>query len=420
MRRVKQDNSYILNYDLNDNYPLIPNQNTYFEQEKIVSINSGDRNIIKYPQSNSFEILLPTDIVNVSSIQLQTWMVPIETNTFSYKRNNLHLEFTLSPLLDSALSSKELFYPHETTIVNPAYIEIVNKVIAESKKFVIMINEGQYENYELVNEIQNKMNAIVDDAILDYMKKIGDFSDYIPYTFFKIIISKIDSKFWFINTLHPFDFTDSKLYKTDILIGEVFNPCSNDKLFSSYTYYGLPAYLGFKEVPVSSGICTNKYDVIITSNTYPSLPEPSFSQVIVDGKFANVNYLKPRYNYTLSLYTHIFLELETLSCGDETKPFSNNEFTRITNQGNGSVNSFLGKIPIFSTSSSLYATSNGGSEKQPISYFNPPLERLRKFKVNLRYHDGTNVDFGLYDWDFALKVTSYLPTQNKKITKTPF
>jgi hypothetical protein len=153
---------------------------------------------------------------------------------------------------------------------------------------------------------------------------------------------------------------------------------------------------------------------------YTSLPSACFQQNIVNGAYVNVNYIKPLYTYSLVLYTHIYLDLETLNCGDETKPFTNNEFTRVTNQGNGSTNSFLGRISLFSTGNSNYATSNGGSEAQPTSYFNPPLERLRKLKINIRYHDDTNVDFGLNNWDFALNVTSYVPSQNKTITKTPF
>lgn len=440
MRRSKTDNSYVLNYELNDNYPLIPNQNTYFEQEKMVCINSEDRNVIKYPESNSFEILLPTDIVNVSSIQLQNWMFPINTNTFSYNRNNLQIEFVLQPSVYSAAGvTGNLFDPLGTTgnNISENYNNIVNDVLLNSNTFIATINEGTYTDTTLSYEIQNQMNVVVDRAIIDYVIKNNLESEYTPYVFFNIIVSGSENKFWFVNTLNPFEFNDSKLYKTNTLIGEVFNPCSNDKMFTSYVYYGLPAYLGFQELPACSCVCNNKYDLTIMSDlyntfassgimvnemvpiSYINLPAPSFQQNMINGNFLNVNFIKPLNSYTLVLYTHIYLELETLNCGDETKPFTNNEFTRSTNQGNGSVGSFIGRIPLFSTNSN-YATSNGGSEKQPTSYFNPPLERLRKLKINLRYHDGTNVNFGLNGWDFALSVTSFLPTQNKKITKTPF
>lgn len=419
---TKTDNSYVLNYNLNDNYPLIPNQNTYFEQEKILCINSSDRNIIKYPQSNSFEIFLPTDIVNVSSIQLNNWTFPSEIHTFSYKRNNLQMEFTID-IFNHDTVKESIFYPFGGTgnTLDNEYVKIVNDVLKISNNFIITINEGTYGNTSLAYEVQNQMNAVVDNAIIEYMKSNhlgGEF--YTPYVFFNVIISGSENKFWFVNTLNSFKFLDSELYKTNNLIGEVFNPCLNDKVFSSYTYYGLPAYLGFKDIPAFSTVCKNKYDLINMTLSYPSLPEPSFQQNIINGEYVNVNYIKPLFNYTLAKDMYIYLEIEVLNCGDETKPFSNNEFTKITNQGNGSVNSFLGRIPLFTISSMMYASSNGGSDKQPTSYFNPPLEKLRKLKINLRYHDGTNVDFGLNEWDFALNITSFLPTQNKKITKTPF
>lgn len=408
------------------NYPLIPNQNTYFVEEKLVCINSGDRNVIKYPSSNSFEILLPTDIVNVSSIQLQNWTFPITTNTFSVIRNNLQIEFTLQPLdLINDVSDTSL-RPLESDglIIDKTYIDIVNDMLSISNTFIATITQGSYSAEELSCEIQNKMNVVVDKAIIEYIKNENLENDYIQYTFFNVILSKTESKFWFVNTLNRFEFTDSKLYAANNLVGNVFNPCLNGKLFSSYTFYGLPAYLGFKELPAVSKVCNDYYELTVMSNNYTSLPLASFQQNIIvqDGKnlYVNVNYIKPLNSYTLTLSTHIYLDIETLNCGDETKPFTNNEFTRVTNQGNGAANSFLGRISLFSIGNSNYASSNGGSEAQPISYFNPPLERLRKLKINIRYHDDTNVDFGLNNWDFALNVTSYLPTQNKSITTTPF
>ena len=411
MNRSKIDNSLTVNYE--NNYPLIPNENTYFKQEKMVCINSGDRNAIKYPQSNSFEIFLPTDIVNVASIKLENWMFPLEIQPFSYQRNNLQLEFTLEEIIFEENS----FDPLGTTgyIVDEEYVNIVNSVILEP--FIITINQGFYTDIELANELQNKMNVAVNNAIINYILQ-NNLEPQIPYTFFKVIVSNVEKKFWFVNTLNPFEFTDSELYKTNNLVGEVFNPCSIDKMFTSYTYYGLPAYLGFKTIPVKSNISVDKYELTIMSDTYSSLPEPLFQQVIVNGQFVAVNFIKPLNKYTLTKDMYIYLDIETLNGGDETKPFTNNEFTKINNQGNGDVNSFLGRIPLFTTAT--YASSNGGSDKQSATYFNPPLERLRKLKINLRYHDGTNVDFGLKEWDFSLMVTSYLPSQNKKITKTPF
>lgn len=424
--KIVYDNSLPF-YSPTENHPLIPNQNTYYKQDKSITINSGDRNIIKYPDSSSFEILLPTDIVNVANVKLTNWMFPVDFNTFSYKKNNLQMEFTLLPVLYNSTEQQALYNPVgivTTPALNPItkfYIDIVNNVI--KNKFIITINEGVYTNKGLANEIQNKMNIAVNNAIIQYMKDDPPSKiHYIPYTFFNTIVNETENKFWFVNTLNSFIFNnDSPLYKVNNLMGDIFNPCSNERLYSSYSYYGLPAYLGFNNIPYYSIVSENQYDLTILDESYTSIPKPSFTQNYnsITNQPISVNFVKPFYKYTLLKDTYILLDIETLNGADETKPFSDNEYTKTTNQGNGSVNAFLGRIPLVSSTNS-YASSNGGGDYQPVSNFNPPLERLRKFKISLRYHDGSLVNFGLNEWSFSLNVVSYIPSQNVKITNTPF
>ena len=63
--------------ELNNNHPLIPNSNQYLFERKFVSINSEDRDLIKYPNSSEFEIELPQDYVNVQSVKLYSWSFPV-------------------------------------------------------------------------------------------------------------------------------------------------------------------------------------------------------------------------------------------------------------------------------------------------------------------------------------------------------
>ena len=58
------------------NYPLIPSSNEYMIEHRIVSIHSDDRNINKYPNPCEFEIDLPDDYVNVTSVKLGTYTFP--------------------------------------------------------------------------------------------------------------------------------------------------------------------------------------------------------------------------------------------------------------------------------------------------------------------------------------------------------
>ena len=76
------------------NHPLIDSSQDYTIEKKYVSIHSEDRNILKYPSSSDFEIELPQDYLNVSTVKLSSWSFPSNYNTFSL--NNLNTLMTFS------------------------------------------------------------------------------------------------------------------------------------------------------------------------------------------------------------------------------------------------------------------------------------------------------------------------------------
>ena len=59
-----------LTYNVSNSNPLIPRQQTYVLDRKLVSIHSEDRDIKKYPQSNKFSIQLPVPLENVQSVRM--------------------------------------------------------------------------------------------------------------------------------------------------------------------------------------------------------------------------------------------------------------------------------------------------------------------------------------------------------------
>jgi hypothetical protein len=173
-----------------------------------------------------------------------------------------------------------------------------------------------------------------------------------------------------------------------------------------------------------SNVCTDENELIMMYNSFSGMPELSFEQNAYTDTGGNdicidINYIIPKFSYTLLRTPEIFLDIQTFNCVDETKPYTNNRFTQTTNQGNGSMNSFLGKIPMIATSNS-FSSSNGGGDYQAKTNFNPPLEKVRKFIISLRQHDGALIDFGFNNWSITLNLESYIPTQNVKIIKTPF
>ena len=50
------------------NHPLIPREQTFLLDRKIVSIHSEDRDISKWPNCNNFEVTLPEDLINIQFV----------------------------------------------------------------------------------------------------------------------------------------------------------------------------------------------------------------------------------------------------------------------------------------------------------------------------------------------------------------
>ena len=81
--------------NVNTTHPLINNSNEYIYYKKYVSIHSEDRDLFKFPNSSEFEIELPEDLLNISSIKLTDWSFPSNYDVFSSTNNNLTLLFKI-------------------------------------------------------------------------------------------------------------------------------------------------------------------------------------------------------------------------------------------------------------------------------------------------------------------------------------
>ena len=99
------------------------------------------------------------------------------------------------------------------------------------------------------------------------------------------------------------------------------------------------------------------------------------------------------------------MELDGQNCIDETKPFNVSNFTLTTNKTNGVVNSAFAKLPVPTTPLSQWFDRDA----LPYKFYYPPAERMRKIKVKIRYHNGTLVDFGVFNYSFMLEFTLMLP-----------
>ena len=70
-------------FNVQQRRPLIPREQTYVLDRKLVSIHSYDRDVKKWPNSNHFAIELPEDLRNIQSMRLLNIQLPSNQYIFS-------------------------------------------------------------------------------------------------------------------------------------------------------------------------------------------------------------------------------------------------------------------------------------------------------------------------------------------------
>ena len=126
---------------------------------------------------------------------------------------------------------------------------------------------------------------------------------------------------------------------------------------------------------------------------------------------AIVQFVECPYKINIFGPSYIYMEIFKYNCIDETQPYNISQFTLTTNETNGIVNSAFAKIPIVSTPTSQYYDGPSNSYK----FFDPPVERIRRLKFRLRYHNGELVNFGVFEYTFTLEFTTLLPMINRAV-----
>lgn len=386
-------------YNVNINHPIQPNDQQYVvDYKKYVSIHSQDRDIIKYPSSSNFEIELPQDILNVSKVRLTTCNFPISYDIFSEKFKNITLFFKI------------------TTPYNPGEYNYSNQIaeiiyeclfLTQSEPYVIIIEQGSYDEKQMTTELTNKMNEAVTIRITNYIiNKYTDIneqkqilSDFSGYSRFVVVYNKVSQQIWFGNKADGFVLANSLV----LLISQVGveNNCITNSL-PSYYNWGLPSNLGLPREDVNS-ITKDNFtprfyygDVVDGDDGYWLLPD---SELI--GSQVYFVEAPNKYNTEIPFF---YMEIHGLNHIDETSPFNVSNFTSTTNQTNGIVNSAFAKITIPTS-----YTSQWNNDSLSYMFFLPPAERLRRLKIKFRYHNGQLVDFANLPYSFNLEFTLVNP-----------
>ena len=395
-------------FNLQQNHPLIPNSNYYLPEKKYISINSEDRDIIKFPNPASFEIELPQDYLNVQSIKLSSWSFPSNYNVFSVENNNIIMIFRFTDIYNPRL------YNYDDILTNAIYDALITHIDTD---ILFEIEIGFYNPIQMANELTNKMNEAVSNIILRFLNENEQYKialeQFIGYNGFTVVYNSVSQKLIFGNNSSAFMFpNDSKFYLEQTVAKRASCKLSTREL-PSFSNWGLPSYLGFTRCPSTSIEANNVseyrfyYGDAKTNgdNGIWITPELPGAKVYFLRAPLKINFMGPAY---------IYMELDSgtnLNCIDETSPYNLSSFTQETNQTNGQVNSCFAKIALPTTPIAQFFDN----DMEPYKWFDPPAERIRKLKIKFRYHNGVLFDFGLFDYSFMLELTLINPQIPRKI-----
>ena len=182
-------------FNVHNPKPLIPREQNYVIDRKLVSIHSEDRDITKYPHSNEFDVLLPQPLLNIQSMRLVQSTFPTDYYTFSNEYQNTKFRFTL-------------LFPD-----SPEH----------DRSYCAQIQEGTYTDCLLAQELTNVMN--------NASGTIG----------FNVFYDIVGNKFWFGNTVDHFTLDyDYKMEYPEVR-------CNQPVVWYNYSRWGLPYYLGYNK-----------------------------------------------------------------------------------------------------------------------------------------------------------------------------
>jgi len=434
------NNKFYTTYsNTNQNHPLQQNSQNYLQYKKYVSIHSEDRDALAFPNSAEFEIELPEDVTNISTMKLSDWAFPSNYDSFSVLNSNVTMLFAVTVPYDFPL-----YYPNDITSID----YYIYQALTENNKindgeFTIIIEEGFYNPIQLAIELQNKFNEAITKVVETYMIKnnltteLNTFITKGGYTRFVIVYNNVSQKIWFGNQADTFELLNNKLFLINAE-GNQYLICKKNQV-ADFSNWGLPANLGLSRCDVDSvsplnvnekcvnstssnyKVCNNYIrfyygDVTISSlgtgdNGYWLIPSYQFGSTTEFLSGAIVQFIECPYKINIFGPPYIYMEISRYNCIDETQPYNISKFTLTTNETNGIVNSAFAKIPIVATPLSQYYDGPSDSYK----FFDPPVERIRRLKFRFRYHNGELVDFGVFEYSFTLEFTTLLPMINRAV-----
>ena len=311
----------------------------YSIDSKILFIDSNDRDIAKWPNSSEFEINCPQVYSNVQSLNLLNIVLP-------------HAIYNISDYLQN----------------NKLVIDVSGLGIS-----IITLEDGYYDVETLRSSLQNKINRTVSENLVVAYNNVSRkyyFGHTNSHTHIRpngniVTHNVIDAGFFKLIFDKQLDFSSSCV--------------TNVNVYSQHSNWGLGYILGFDKKTYSS----------ITINNSNNLTFDYSVNAWIDTSNASV--ISSPYPHMLDSNENIYIELEKYNKCDELKPYLSYNYN---NSNSGIVNSAFAKIP----SSNLAAHNSNitvlldNEISSTVSYFKPPIEKIAKLKIKIRYHNNMLVN----------------------------
>jgi len=257
-----------------------------------------------------------------------------------------------------------------------------NKMILEISgvTYTIVIQDGYYKHSQLKLALQKKLIAIDPSFVVTF--------------------NELNNKYYFG---HP-NRNKTFKFKFDKVID--YSTCNKDNykvnVFSQHSEWGLGYILGFDKTTYVSKVSAD--DDILSFADAPTRWIDSSSNVLVSQNPSN-----------LEDNIFIYIELDKYNKSDELKPYL---YYNNSNTSSGIINGAFAKIP-HTLSLNNNCTVNDGYLDN-VSYFQPPIDKIAKIKLKLRYHNGMLVDFNNFNISLSLEINQLRNEMNNYEVRTPY
>ena len=414
------------------------------KQIKYVTINSEDRNVLKYPSSSDFDIDLPQDYSDVQSIDVVDWCFPANYSTFSLKNGNIIITFKFddvyNPLGACYTDSSDA---ENETLIREALIAVPDL------ELVVIITQGSYSPSELANELTARFNYAVTEYIYKFYSlnnnlraiagEIQTDSDKYSYgslvsdpniTFgtlgsefirtekavydeFKIVYNDVSQKLYFGNKSSQFTIIPSSQIVIDSNVG---NYQTTDGVLRDFTNWSLGSYLGFSrenetaETGIeyqakhpSDNIFVIRLNQYVPRFFYQSDQEDQGYWLLPTKPGAEAYVLAPPCKINIFGKRHMYIGIKGFNTIDMTSPFTPSNYAMNTNEGGSRVNIALTKVPIPMVPIGQWYDKNLYIPK----IYDPPIKRIKKLSLTIRYSDGSVPDFEIQGFSLTIGMTMF-------------